>query len=326
MNREKILFDNIVLADNATKHLRPGIDDYIVVQQLLVGLRANLPERMRLVMDVTKQLNDAGLRAVKAGYQEESSRWFALAWQAARTDDSITNAALGSCVAAAEAFLHWRAGRLDVAEARMDFAVGKALWLEREHGWKFLLPLRIHYSHLMSRIHFVAGDLDQGFRRALPAGPGPTEVPSVAEIEAHVATFPEQKDVVQAPLRRMAGELAMASYFFPDAATAASATMAGLTSLPIIREAFTEALELVEAVRASRSAPGQAGDTAPFEAMLNRGRGRTITWYLVIAHTLGRLQNPAIRRALVAQSAPWPDVPVLVRQSMLEKSMGDTGN
>lgn len=322
----KTVLDLIVQADIATRHLRPGYDDYIVVQQLLSGMKSRIPESLQVRMDITRALIDSGINAAKSAYYDESARWFALAWQAGNTDDKQTNAALTSCVAAAEAFLYWRSGALKTAASRMLFALDKFLLLENEHNWTFLLPLRIHYSHLLSRIAFAGKDIENGFLYALPGATKQSPLPDSAAIIHHAQTYPSDRNIVQAPLRRMAGEIAIASCLFPHETTERLPLIHLYTDNPLFREAFAEVLELLHAVHDTNTITKPLAEATPLHALLTKGRGKSIAWYAAVFHAVIMIDDLAVRAAIATHVARWIDIPVPIRQAILTASVRLTHN
>lgn len=325
MAPQKTVLDLIVQADIATRHLRPGYDDYIVVQKLLGGMKSRIPEQLQVRMDITKALSDSGINAAKSGYYDESARWFALARQAGNTDNEQTNAALSSCVAAAEAFLYWRSGDLKTAASRMMFALDKFLFLENEHNWTFLLPLRIHYAHLLSRIAFAGKDIENGFLYVLPGATRQPPLPDSAAIIHHAQTYPSDRNIVLAPLRRMAGEIAIASCLFPHETAERLPLIHLYTDNPLFREAFAEVIELLHAVHDTNTNTitntKPLVEAAPLHALLTKGRGESIAWYGAVFHAVIMIDDPAVRAAIATYVARWTDIPVPIRQAILTASV-----
>lgn len=307
MNPDRNLFETIVKADNASSRLRPGQDDYVQVQRLLDRMKARMPEAMRVGMDIVRALTTAGISAAKAGYFDESRQWFALAANASAAEDPACRAAFCSCTASAEAFLHWRTGAHELARERLESALTDDLYLERTHGWSFLLPQRLHYSHLLARSWLAEQRIDEAYRCLLPGANNPGFIPDMADIATHFESYPEDREMLTAALRRMAGEIAIVDCILPDISR---------QRVPLVRErirgtlaagAFEETLELL----LCHEEPGR------LDTILRRGRGKSIAWYAAVHHAVVMMQEPALRRAVAARMARWSDIPAPIRQAIL---------
>lgn len=297
------------------------MDDYVLLQKLLDAMKSRMPVQLRVSMDVARALSAAGIQAASQAYFDESSRWFSLARTAANVPDPASALALTSCVASAESYLDWRTGDFTSARAKIRLALESDITLETRHHWHFLLPQRLHYSHLMARTYFAEGDGASAIRHVFPGASMPELVPDSTQVAAHIGDFPENRPLVAAALRRMAGEIAIAVCTSP----ALAPDRPGLREMsgPLLLEEFRETIELLDAIRGG----GMTGSHAALTQILSRGRGKTIAWYAAVFHAQRLTTDQALRGAIAARTARWSDIPAPLRQGIIRMATpGHDGN
>jgi hypothetical protein len=304
--RDHELFKIIVDADIATSHIHPENNQHLV-QGFIRKFKTHIPAALHTQMDIAVSLTNMGLGATNRGHYKEAQGWFSLAWQSSKSSNKALNAALTSWTASAEAYLQWRKNDYQAARANTIKAMNNDLYLEQEHDWKFLMPHRLHLTHLVARAYFSEGNFHQGMQHSIPGNNSLSAIPTSAEISKAANESSENRKHLMTAISRMAGEIIINGSLYHAARIS--------DYFPLIKERTTSSPSagiFDEVVELFTSATENST-----EILIRKGRGKTIAWYAAVFNAQRQIESQDIRKAIAVRASKWTDIPTEIRQALL---------